>query len=217
MPVLKAFLLVQGKTILDRAVKVLGRVFEKVVISTNTPERYFSGGLPMIGDVRNEKGPMTGILSVLAATGEEAVFFVACDMPFLNERLIRYIKSVFERHWENGGEVDAAIPASGEYFEPLFGIYTRRCVAHIEGMLSGSRKGLVEMIREIRVITIPWEVVSTMDPECRSFINLNTFDDYKRMGLEKGGNHVWLRHAGTHRHTGHCPRPVWRLPAAGNR
>jgi len=46
------------------------------------PERYFSFGLPMVGDVRNARSPMTGILSVLIATGEEAVFVVACDMPF---------------------------------------------------------------------------------------------------------------------------------------
>jgi molybdenum cofactor guanylyltransferase len=217
MPVLKAFLLVEGKTILDRGIEVLSGVFDKVVISTNMPEQYFCFGLPMIGDVRNEKGPMIGILSVLVATGEDAVFFVACDMPFLNEGLIRYMKTVFEWHREWGEEVNAVIPASGRNFEPLFGIYTRHCVAHIERMLSGSRKGLVDMIREIRVITIPGEIVRAMDPECRSFINLNTFDDYKRMGLEKGGNNVWLRYAGTHRHTGHCPRPIWRLPATGNR
>lgn len=188
MPVLKAFLLVEGKTILERSIEVLGRVFGKIVISTNMPERYFSFGLPMIGDVRNEKGPMTGILSVLAATGEDAVFFVACDMPFLNEELIRYMKTVFEGHREGDEEVNAVIPASGGNFEPLFGIYTRHCIAHIQRMLAGSRKGLVEMFREIRVITIPGEIVEALDPEGRSFINLNTFDDYERIGLEKGGN-----------------------------
>jgi molybdenum cofactor guanylyltransferase len=188
MPVPKAFLLVEDRTIMDRSIEVLGKIFDKILISTNMPERYFSFGLPVVGDVRNARSPMTGILSVLIATREEAVFVVACDMPFLNERLIRHMKTAFEEHTVLGAQVGAVVPVVGGNAEPLFGIYTRHCIATIEAMLARSRKSLIDMFKEIRILSITDEVVRALDPGGMSFVNLNTFDDYQRIGGNKGGN-----------------------------
>jgi molybdenum cofactor guanylyltransferase len=188
MPVPKAFLLVEDRTIMERSIEVLGKIFDRILISTNMPERYFSFGLPMVGDVRNARSPMTGILSVLIATREDAVFVVACDMPFLNERLIRHMKTAFEEHTALGAQVGAVVPERGGNAEPLFGIYTRHCIATIEEMLARSRKSLIDMFNEIPILSINEEVVKALDPGGMSFVNVNTFDDYERIGGNKGGN-----------------------------
>ena len=58
---------------------------------------------------------MTGILSLLAATGDESVFVVACDMPFIKEELIRYIIDCYDRHAAGAqGQADAVIPVFRE-------------------------------------------------------------------------------------------------------
>lgn len=178
IPVLKGFLEVEGDTIIGRSIAVLGRVFEKVVISTNMPERYFTLGLAMIGDIREEKCPMTGILSALVATGEDAIFVVGCDMPFISENLVRYM---VEEHRAGGAGPghDAMIPVFRGKKEPLFGIYTKTVIQAMESALRAGERRISEMLMGVRVRYVTEDEVRAVDPFGDSFVNVNTVKDYE--------------------------------------
>ena len=180
IPVLKGFLKVEGRTIIRRSIAVLGGVFERVVISTNTPERYFSFGLPMIGDISRERGPMTGIWSVLAATGEEAVFVVACDMPFVSGELVRYM---VKEHTAGSTEqrYDAVVPVFGGRKQPLFGIYSKGVTDTIEAMILKGERSLTGMLTGLRVKYVGEDEVRALDPVGDSFVNINTMGDYEEV------------------------------------
>ena len=184
IPVLKGFLSIEGRAIIERSIDVLTRVFDRVVISTNMPERYFPLGVPLIGDIRREKGPMTGILSVLTATGADAVFVVACDMPFINENLIRYIveKHRTECTEQGAGNCDAVIPVFRGYKEPLFGIYARSAVQPMDDLIRDGRRKLIDVLAGLRVKYIAEQEVRAVDPAGESFVNINTMEDYERIG-----------------------------------
>ncbi len=180
IPSLKGFLEVEGRTLIERGVAILNRIFGKIVISTNLPERYFFLGLPMIGDIRKERCPLTGILSVLVATAEEAVFVVACDMPFLSEKLIRYMAGEQKREGAERG-YDAVIPLFKGKKEPLFGVYTRAVIPAAEETLRRGERRITEMLAGLRVRYITEEEVRAQDPEGDSFVNVNTMEDYERI------------------------------------
>lgn len=180
IPVPKGFLTVGGKAIIERSIDILGSIFGRVVISTNTPERYFLLGVPLIGDIMSEKGPMAGILSVFAVTGEDSVFVVACDMPFINEDLIRYMAEIYKG--VEGGQVDAVIPVFEGKKEPLFGIYTKRIMETMEKMIQGGQMSLSEMLTDLRVHYITEDEIRDIDPLCESFVNINSMEDYERIG-----------------------------------
>ena len=184
IPVLKGFLSIEGRPIIERSIDVLRKVFDRVVISTNMPERYFSLGMPLVGDIRKEKGPMIGILSVLVATGEDAIFVVACDMPFINEKLIRYMveKHRTECTEQGAGNYDATIPVFRSYKEPLFGIYARSAVQRMESLIGNGQRSLADMLAHLRVKYIAEQEVRAVDPEGESFVNINTMEDYERIG-----------------------------------
>lgn len=183
MPVLKSFLKVEGRTIIERSLGVLRKLFDKVVISTNMPERYFSLGALMVGDIKKERGPMTGILSVLAATEDDAAFVVACDMPFVSERLIRYMVDSFEGQGARGeGKVDAVIPVFNGKLEPMFGIYTKNAVGMMEDAVDRGEKGIYEMLKKLNVLYIEESEVRKLDPDGKSFVNINTVEDYIKTG-----------------------------------
>ncbi|MEK6672279.1 MAG: molybdenum cofactor guanylyltransferase [Nitrospirota bacterium] len=183
MPVLKGFLEVDGRTILSRSLELLKRVFRNVVINTNMPERYFSFGVPLKGDIRNERGPMTGILSLLAGTGDDSVFVVACDMPFINEELIRYMVDCYERQGARGeGQADAVIPVFRGKPEPLLGIYSRSAIMVLEEEVRKGKRGIQETLTKLNVLYITDEEVRRIDPEGLSFVNINTINDYERIG-----------------------------------
>lgn len=200
LPVLKGLLTVNGKTIIENSLGILGNIFEKVVISTNMPEKYFRFKAPLIGDIMMERGPMTGILSVLAATGEDSVFVVACDMPFINEGLIRYMVESFEGQKTavrgitetpnselpapNSGleKVDAVIPVFEGREQPLFGIYANTVIKTMEKLIEQRQTGLTNMLKALRVLYIKEEEVKGMDPRGDAFININTMEDYEKIG-----------------------------------
>lgn len=198
MPFLKGFLKIDDTTIIERNLAILGKVFEEVVISTNMPEKYFGFGVPMIGDIKKEKGPMTGILSVLAATGADAVFVAACDMPFISEELIRYMVEKYRmQDNKNSGiavnspipnpqppnkRYDAVIPVFNGRPEPLFGIYTRNTIKPMEKALEEGAKGLNELLKNIDALFISDSEVKDIDPEGKSFVNINTIADYEKIG-----------------------------------
>jgi len=185
IPVLKGFLKVSGQTILERSIAVLSRVFDKVVISTNMPEQYFALGIPMIGEIRKEKCPMTGILSVLVATGADAVFVVGCDMPFISENLIRFM---VQEHRARGAEqgYDAVIPVFRGKKEPLFGIYTKALIPFIETTFQGGERRITEMLVPARVRYVTEDEVRAVDPLGDSFVNVNTMEDYEAIATGFG-------------------------------
>ena len=182
IPALKGFLSVEGKAIIERSIETLTRIVGKTVISTNMPEKYFCFGLSLVGDIVQEKGPIIGILSVLAATGEDSVFVVACDMPFVNGKLVRYMVESFRGKKAQDAHVDAVIPVFEGKTEPLFGIYTRRVMITIEDMLHNGRKGLIAMLEDLNVHYITDGEVRAEDPKGASFVNINTMEDYERIG-----------------------------------
>jgi molybdopterin-guanine dinucleotide biosynthesis protein A len=172
LPLIKGFLEINGKRIIESNTELLNSIFDRVIISTNDPELYFYLGGLMVGDIMKYRGPMTGIFSVLAVPDVSDIFVTACDMPFLNAVLIKY---VVERWSEN---LDAVIPIFDKKPQPLPGIYSKRIVRKLEEAIRNGKRSLRGFLQEIDVLYIEEEIVRSMDREGRSFVNINTMDDY---------------------------------------
>ncbi|OGW30730.1 MAG: hypothetical protein A2X54_05305 [Nitrospirae bacterium GWF2_44_13] len=188
---LKGHIEVNGEKIIDSSVNLMKRLFGRAVISTNTPELYFYCGVPMIGDIVNQRGPLTGIFSVLLNIKDDAIFVAACDMPFLNDQLMMYMVDKYRgknreisEPMTSGSEItkwDAVIPVFEGKPQPLFGIYSKNILGIIEERLNKGLKKLKDLLIEINVLYIKEEVVRQIDPEGRSFLNLNTMEDLEKV------------------------------------
>lgn len=181
IPLLKGYLEINGTRIIDSSIKLLEQFFNKVVIITNTPESYFYCGVPIIGDIVSQRGPATGILSALLSTEADEIFVVACDMPFITPELIRYIVDKYRTQNSELKQWDAAISVFGERLQPLLGIYSKNIIGTIERRLNKGLRSMKDMLAELKVLYINEEEVSGIDPEGRSFVNINTIEDYKKL------------------------------------
>src|SRR5665648_144787 len=121
----KAFLEMEGKPLVERSLSVLQSVFEEVLISSNKPELYVPYQVPVILDEILGRGPLEGLYQGLKAATYDEVFFVACDMPFLNPALIRYLSSQISTY-------DMVIPQLSAGLHPLHAVYHRRCLPAIK-------------------------------------------------------------------------------------
>jgi len=177
----KAFIEIGGRKIIEKALSVLKGIFGEVVISTNEPERYFYLGVPLIGDVYNVRGPMTGIFSVFAATRTPEVFTVACDMPFINPELIKALTEKIRPRFD-APPFDAVIPVWKGRPEPLFALYSASCAPKMETRILEGRTGLQDFLSEINVLYMDEGQVGAIDSAGRSFININTPGDMEKIG-----------------------------------
>ncbi|MBI5204733.1 MAG: molybdenum cofactor guanylyltransferase [Nitrospirae bacterium] len=176
IPVLKGHIEINGQRIIDSGVNLLKNFFDRVIISTNTPELYFYCGVPMIGDIIKQRGPIAGIFSVLSNTGDD-IFVTACDMPFIKPELVSLLVArcaLGEENW------DAVIPVFEGRPQPLLGIYSKNIPGVIEKRLRKELRSLRDMLTELKVLYIKEEEVREVDPEGRSFININTMEDFKK-------------------------------------
>ncbi|MFH1317730.1 MAG: molybdenum cofactor guanylyltransferase, partial [Candidatus Omnitrophota bacterium] len=82
----KAFIEVDGISLLKKNIVLLQQIFTEITIVTNSPKEYisFKNDASIITDKIKDIGPLGGIFSALSTTSKESVFFVACDMPFLH-------------------------------------------------------------------------------------------------------------------------------------
>lgn len=183
IPVIKGFLEINGKSIVESNIELLKGIFSKVIVSTNNPELYFPFGVLMVGDVVEYRGPMTGIFSVLIGADTTEIFVAACDMPFINGILV---KAMVDR-WEN--KRDALIPVFKDRPEPVLGIYSKRVVPKMEDSLRTGRRSLMDFLKEIDVLFMGEEEVKSFDREGRSFVNINTMEDFHREGGKTCSEH----------------------------
>ena len=165
----KAFVKVEGIALIDRVAGVLQSVFEETVIVTNNLEDYAYLDMPMRHDIVPGLGPLGGIFTGLQMITGEAGFFVACDMPFLNPRLIRYLSGI-----KNGtSRFDVVIPRIAWKLEALHALYGRRCVPHIEKLIHSGNYQIIKLFPNVSVRHVEAEEIVRFDPELKSFFNIN--------------------------------------------
>src|SRR5262249_13977510 len=103
----KALIELGGRRIIDRVVGVGRAVTYDVLLVTHPPDLYVSLALSMVPDVFPDHGSLGGIYSGLHAASGDAVFTVACDMPFLMPEVARLVI-------QHAGEADVVVPKVGE-------------------------------------------------------------------------------------------------------
>jgi len=170
MGVDKAMIRLSGKTLVEQTAHIFKRLFAETIIISKDPGRFKSAGCRELADRSDEKGAMVGILTALEASGTEFIFTAACDMPFLNEKLISLIVN-------KGRAFDVALPCSGGHSHPLHALYSRRCLKAMAESLERGEKSLMRFINGLpsdRVRIISEEEIRLIDPGKDSLLNMNT-------------------------------------------
>ena len=169
----KALLEVGGRRIIERVLAAVAPAVDDVLIVTNTPDLYAFLGLPMIPDAFPDHGSLGGIFSGLAAAKGDAVFTVACDMPFLHPEVARLVVS-------RAGEADVVIPRVGDMLETMHASYAKTCLPAMEARLRAGRFKIIGFFPDVRVVEIPEADVARHRAPDVLFMNVNTPDELAR-------------------------------------
>jgi len=170
----KALLPYKGGRFIEAIHRQLSEIFEEVLLVTNNPEQYEFLPCRKVADLFPGAGALAGIHSGLYHSGNQAVFAVACDMPYLNNDLVRHLAAQADK--------DAVIiPEGPAGLEPLHAVYGKECLAAIEETITSGEKRVMSFFDRVKIIKIDAEQISDFDPSFSSFSNINTPDEYFRM------------------------------------
>ncbi len=175
----KAFLPVNGIPIIQRTINLLEEIFDEIIIVTNNPKGYeqYENDYYITNDKIKNIGPLGGIHSGILQTTKEAVFIVACDMPFLHKGAIINQIDYFRDFREN--ECDVLVPRIGEFIEPLHSIYRKNLLDKIYSFVENNDNYSIRSFLE----TINACYMDLEDNEFYKniFKNLNTPEDLEEV------------------------------------
>ena len=138
---------------------------------------YDRFGTPLIADEWPGNGPLGGIATALRNAQHSACLVVACDMPFLDQRLLAFMAA------QPRASYDVLVPlipgetssgASSLVFQPLHAIYRQSCLPAIQARLAAGERRVTGFYSDVRVQTVTERQIRAFDPAFRSVLSINT-------------------------------------------
>ncbi len=174
----KAGELLEGTTLLERALEVLLAICREVlVVTASVPTDYSiadSSKAQLVADIYPHRGPLGGLYTGLKLSSSRYNIAVACDMPFLNGQLLGHLVDMAAGH-------DAVVPLVQGRPQTLHAVYSKGCLPVMEQLMKDSKNaGLRDLLKLIRVRSVSEEDVVQWDGELLSFFNVNTSADLKK-------------------------------------
>ncbi len=133
----KAFLPYRGTLMITHIVDLVRQLFSEVLLVTNEPELYDGLQIDTVRDIIPHRGPLGGILSGLMIASYNHSFVIACDMPFIDSKLITEMV-------KKGHKSDILVLMHDRGIEPLIGIYSKSCITALEESLFSGKTSLSE-------------------------------------------------------------------------
>jgi len=170
----KALLQVGGVRILDRIYEIYRELFDEIILVTNSPEKFLEWDLLIVADLFPIRSSLTGIHAGLFYATNPHAFISACDTPFLKKEMVETVIGRIE------AQIDIVMPETSAGFEPLCAAYSKRCLEAAQNNLEQEKLKITRTFRKSRIKTISEKVLRQIDPELRSFFNINTPGDLQQ-------------------------------------
>ena len=171
----KRFLYVGERNLLERSCAVLREVFERVCIVIAQDSPMLDAEVPVMRDLLPGCGSLGGLFTGLQRATTPHVFLAACDMPFLNPEVIRYMVG-------RKDEADIVIGRWETRLHPTHAVYSQKCLGVMEAMIQGRDLRIQGLVAHasLRVHVIGENEVRQIDHDGRSFLNINTPSDLNK-------------------------------------
>jgi molybdopterin-guanine dinucleotide biosynthesis protein A len=162
-----------GKPMIQNIIDRLSPHADEMIITTNRPGIYKQFGIQMFEDIYKDYGALAGLHTALSSARNEMVFVIACDLPFVNTSLFKFMKNMFEAK-----PVDLVIPRTEKGYEPFYTFYKRNtCLPLVTDAIESGKRRLISWFENAMVHPIYEDQLREFDPNLNSFVNINTPED----------------------------------------
>lgn len=171
----KAHLVLDGRTLLERAAGVLATATPRVLLASGDAPRYPELGLECLVDAQERAGPLAGLATALERIAREGVAYacvLACDMPRVSVAVFR---ELLARARADAADVCLVRTVAG--LEPLCGVYHARCLPAVRAALARGERRMDSFHDSVRLVTLHEHELGL---DCTR--NLNTPEEFRAAG-----------------------------------
>ena len=169
----KALEKIGGKYLIERVIGSLSQLGDDIIVVTAAPNQLSDLNVEKVIDTYPRTGAKVGLCTGINASLSFYSLVVACDMPFLNIDLLRYLL-------DSASGFDAVIPRIGDKIEPLHAVYSKNCISVLEEHIRKGKLKISDLFNEINVRYVEAEEMERYDPQHLSLFNINSEADLKR-------------------------------------
>lgn len=163
----KSFVSVQGKPMLEHILDCLTSLDYPKLIITNRAYDYAQYHLPLYADVMPDQGALGGIYTALHYSATPYVLCVACDMPFLNGRVLQYLLSLRE-------SADVVAASINDVWQTFPAVYHTRLLPSLKKTIESHQLQMQRLFHRMNVCRVLLPDLAPFDPDLRTFTNINT-------------------------------------------
>ena len=171
----KAFVTLDGKTLLARALEVGQLVTADVRIVGDAAR--FGAFAPVVEDVFRECGPLGGIHAGLRASAAELNLMLAVDVPFVSRALMEYLITR-----ARSSDAIATVARAGGGWQPLCAVYRREFAEIAAKALRQGRYKIDALFDLQRTQAIGEDELTTAGFAADLFRNVNTPEELAQLG-----------------------------------
>ncbi len=171
----KSFIKIGNKNLIDIIIEKLSPIFQDsiYIVIKEEQRESFKNYRNLVVEHIQVSSSLIGIYTALSHTKEKWNFIIGTDMPGINTELVMEMS----RHKEG---YDIVVPFINGYTEPLFAFYNKRVLPYAALKVRQGKLKIQGLFEKVRVLYIKEDIIKRFDPEFTSFININTWDDYKK-------------------------------------
>ena len=178
----KGLLEIANKPLIKHVIDAVSPVVDETIVVTNSQDRVARYAEVVDTDVRfaidscESKGPLIGALTGFGAAHGKYALLLPFDTPFVSREVVSLL---FELCLGKA----AAIPRwPNEQIEPLHAVYQTKVALEAAKIAVGEKKlnlrAMIEKMRGVRYVSTL--VIQQLDPDLRTFFNINTPLDLKK-------------------------------------
>jgi molybdopterin-guanine dinucleotide biosynthesis protein A len=178
----KGVLELANKPLIKHVIDAVSPLVDETIVVTNSQERaekylkVIAADVQFVIDVCDSKSPLIGALTGFGSAHSEYSLLLPFDTPFVSREVVSLL---FELCLNKG----AAIPRwPNAQIEPLHAVYQTKLALEAAKIAVGEGKlnlrAMIEKMRGVRYISTL--VIQQLDPDLRTFFNVNTPVDLKR-------------------------------------
>lgn len=191
----KAWIELSGKFLIVRVMEALQALCSEIIVVANDVERFEKLDARVVRDEFPNTGSLGGLYSGLNAARNELAVAVACDMPFLNVDLLKFLISLSfdcdivipsaydakrrgdERKTGQGGNENTAKKMN---LHPLHAIYRKTCLPPMREKILQNDLRMISFHDAMRVKIVEQSEIEKIDPQLLSFWNVNTPEELSK-------------------------------------
>jgi molybdopterin-guanine dinucleotide biosynthesis protein A len=179
----KAALPFGDSTILDRLIGELAPAFAEIVViaapravapdAVETIVARWGNRIILLHDHEAFAGPVPALIRGLSAARHATAFVCSCDLPLLRAQVATTLCAMIDGF-------DAVIPTIAGRSQPLCAAYRPAAAPRIEAFAQAGEARLTALAERLALRRVSEAEIRLVDPDLRSFLNVNTPADYAR-------------------------------------